>query len=251
MGHWYKEDGKPMYTIIGANGKERGTNLRDARKLNLSPSVTTVLQILDKPGLNNWKEDRILESALTLPRFDKETDKEYFRRIKQDSRELSKLAMSKGTDIHNALESHYKGRVVDRQYIDLCKMVETAVSEYFGVSDGWIAEQSFSHDGYGGKADLIHPLFNIVIDFKTKEKFPLTPKGEVKNMGYDEHIMQLTAYGNGLFDTPSRLANVFVSYDGDIKIHEWTPPQRARGWELFKTTLALWQIQKNFYLEAA
>ena len=41
-GHWYDRAGEPMYTIIGANGKERNTNLRDAKSLGLVPSVTTV-----------------------------------------------------------------------------------------------------------------------------------------------------------------------------------------------------------------
>ena len=31
-GHWYTQEGEPMYTIIGANGKERNTTLRDAKK---------------------------------------------------------------------------------------------------------------------------------------------------------------------------------------------------------------------------
>ena len=34
-GHWYTQTGEPMYTVIGANGKERNTTLRDAKKDNL------------------------------------------------------------------------------------------------------------------------------------------------------------------------------------------------------------------------
>ena len=45
-GHWYDRAGEPMYTIIGANGKERNTNLRDAKSLGLVPSVTTVMKII-------------------------------------------------------------------------------------------------------------------------------------------------------------------------------------------------------------
>ena len=54
-GHWYTQEGEPMYTIVGANGKERNTTLRDAKKDNLVPSVTTVLSLVAKPGLENWK----------------------------------------------------------------------------------------------------------------------------------------------------------------------------------------------------
>ena len=53
-GHWYTQTGIPMYTIVGKNGKERNTTLADAKKLNLVPSVTTVLSLLAKPGLENW-----------------------------------------------------------------------------------------------------------------------------------------------------------------------------------------------------
>ena len=31
-GHWYDKDGNSQYTIVGANGKERNTTLRDARE---------------------------------------------------------------------------------------------------------------------------------------------------------------------------------------------------------------------------
>ena len=54
-GHWYTLEGKPLYTLVGKNGKERNTNLRDARKLNLVPSVTTILDVAAKPGLVNWQ----------------------------------------------------------------------------------------------------------------------------------------------------------------------------------------------------
>jgi (2R)-ethylmalonyl-CoA mutase len=50
--HWYSQDGSPAYRIIGKNGKERNTNVRDARELNLVPSVTTVLGLVAKPGLD-------------------------------------------------------------------------------------------------------------------------------------------------------------------------------------------------------
>ena len=57
-GHWYtQEEGEPMYTIIGANGKERNTTLRDAKNLGLVPSVTTILGMIAKPSLEKL-EDR-------------------------------------------------------------------------------------------------------------------------------------------------------------------------------------------------
>src|SRR5579872_2300957 len=66
-GHWYTADGKPMHTIIGKNGKERATTLRDARKLNLFPSVTTILAVQDKPMLTQWLLNELLYATMLEP----------------------------------------------------------------------------------------------------------------------------------------------------------------------------------------
>jgi len=42
-GHWYDSEGAATYTIIGANGTERNTTLKDARKHGYVPSVTTII----------------------------------------------------------------------------------------------------------------------------------------------------------------------------------------------------------------
>ena len=65
-GHWYSLEGEPMYTIIGANGKERNTTLRDAKSIGLVPSVTTILGMVAKPALENWKITQAIKSAATL-----------------------------------------------------------------------------------------------------------------------------------------------------------------------------------------
>ena len=41
-GHWYTQEGEPMYNMIGANGTERNTTVRVAKKDNVVPSVTTL-----------------------------------------------------------------------------------------------------------------------------------------------------------------------------------------------------------------
>jgi hypothetical protein len=80
-GHWYDKEGNPAYTIIGANGAERNTTLRDARKLNLVPSVTTILGIAAKPALENWKIDQAVLAATTLEQHNSETLDEFRSRI--------------------------------------------------------------------------------------------------------------------------------------------------------------------------
>ena len=85
--HWYDREGQPRYTLVGKNGRERGTTLRDAREFGFVPSVTSVLGIAAKPGLENWKIDQALLSALTLPRQEGESLDDFMRRAKQDAKE--------------------------------------------------------------------------------------------------------------------------------------------------------------------
>ena len=80
-GHWYGRNGEPAYTIVGANGKARPTTLRDARKLNLVPSVTTIIKVASQPGLDRWKQEQVLLAALTLPKVNDESDDDYIARI--------------------------------------------------------------------------------------------------------------------------------------------------------------------------
>ncbi len=222
--HWYKEDGTPCYTVKAKDGSDRPTTLRDAKKLSLKPSVTTIMKLLAKPGLDQWKQEQMLLSALTLPRLSGEDEKSWINRIVHDSKETARAAAERGTRIHESVERHFLG--LDCEYPDLARKTKEAIEEYFGVHE-WQTEVSFAHDGYAGKVDLFAPW--IVLDVKTKE-FTLGDKLPE----YDEHCMQLEAYAHGLRMPGSRTANVFVSPSGDVAIKEWTQDQKERGWKMFQ-----------------
>jgi len=184
-GHWYDRNGLPTYTIMGANGKIRSTTLRDARKHNLVPSVTTIINVAAKPGLDRWKQEQVLLAALTLPKIDAESDAEFIARILDDSKDASRSAADAGTDIHASIESFYRGEVRDR-HREHVQGFHNALEGQFGMQP-WVAERAFAHEaGYGGKVDLHAPGF--VVDVKTKE---FTDPSKVD--GYDEHLMQLAA----------------------------------------------------------
>jgi hypothetical protein len=241
-GHWYAKDGTPAYTIVGKNGKERATTLRDARTLELVPSVTTILSVLAKPGLENWKQNQILMAALTMPRVEGETEQEYISRIIRDSKEQGMKAAEEGTRIHGAIEQHYLTGTHPIEYGTHVVAVVTAVDEKFGKQE-WIAEKSFATEFYGGKVDLHSP--KVVIDFKSKEftedKLP---------EAYDENIIQLAAYRYGLqgWYPSAGCANVFVSRNvpGLVHIVEHSEEDIERGEEMFKHLLALWMSLKRF-----
>ena len=112
--HWYGRDGKPQYTVTAKNGNQRATTLADARKMNLVPSVTTILNVAAKPGLERWKQEQMLLAALTLPRAPEESEQSFIHRVVADSKEQGKQAAERGNRIHAAVESFYEG-VLDRK----------------------------------------------------------------------------------------------------------------------------------------
>lgn len=185
-GHFYKPDGTPAYEVIGANGKQRATTIRDARKLGLLPSVTTILRQAAAPGLERWKIANAINSALTLARQEGESEEAYLYRIVQDSEEKARIAREKGTEIHGAIEN------LDRHgpYAAHVDAAMAAVGEWAGLTD-WDSERSFASPlGYGGKLDLSAPGF--VCDFKTTDK----PLEGIKT--WPDHRRQLAAYRMGL-----------------------------------------------------
>jgi len=105
-GHWYTKDGSPAYTTIGKTG-ERPTTLRDARKLGLLPSVTTINGMLSKAGLDTWKQQQVLLAALTLPRQEGEPEQEWLARVMQDSKATGREAAERGTAIHAIIEGYF------------------------------------------------------------------------------------------------------------------------------------------------
>jgi hypothetical protein len=242
--HWYQRDGSPQYTVTAKNGNQRATTLADARKMNLVPSVTTILNVAAKPGLERWKQEQMLLAALTLPRASDESEQSFIQRVVMDSKEQGKQAAERGNRIHAAIESFYEG-------IMLADMAEYQVGvgeeirNRYGVEE-FQPEKAFAHElGFGGKVDLHNKQYNsvgLVIDVKSKE-FSDPEKVEA----YDEHCMQLSAYRVGLGIPNAVCANIFVSatVPGLVVIKEWNQEELDRGWQMFQALLTFWQVKNN------
>jgi hypothetical protein len=188
-GHWYDKEGNPAYTIIGKNGVERPTTLRDAKKLGLVPSVTTIIRCAAAPGLENWKQDQAILAALTCPKIDGEDEAAYLSRIKKDAAEQAKKAAERGTQIHAWVQMGFEGKDIpeegERYYWGAYQTLIENCEE-----QEWITEKPFASGRYGGKCDLHNDHY--LIDIKTTDKDISTVKT------WDEHAMQLAAYDNGI-----------------------------------------------------
>ena len=149
--HWYNPDGIPQYTVKARDGSERPTTLRDARKMGLFPSVTTIINMASRPGLEQWKLEQMLLSALTLPRRIDESEKEYISRIVADSKQTGKSAAEAGTRIHESVEKWFAGQK-SVEHPEVCKAVETSLISHFKTPENqeWLVERSFADaSGYG------------------------------------------------------------------------------------------------------
>jgi len=245
-GHWYDKNGKPFYQIERSDGKGmRNTTLRDAKKLGLLPSVTTILSVAAKPGLQNWLQQQAILAALTLPRKKDESEEDYLERVLSDSKAQGRQAADRGTQIHGVLESFFDN-VLLPDVPQYCRNAENALQAAFGARL-WLPEQSFGHElGYGGKCDLhakadkVKGIAGAVVDFKTKEG-PLD-----KLVPYDDHIMQMAAYREGLGLENARCAILFVNgTTNEVKLCEISEEDLQKGLKSFFHLLRYYQIKSG------
>ena len=241
-GHWYLPDGSPAYRIVGKNGKERNSTVKDAREHGLLPSVTTIIGCASKPALDVWKQQQAILSALTLPRLVGESEEDWLSRVVSDSKETAKQAAERGTQIHGVIEAFYEGIYIP-ELPPYVRAVETAINEHFG-SQLWMAEKSFAYGGFGGKCDLISKSHQksdgFVIDFKTTEK-------DLEKLDYFfDHQMQLSAYRQGFEMPKARCAIVYVNaLQNKAKLVEIPEDDLRIGWECFTHLLAFYRAKNK------
>jgi len=228
--HWYAKDGSPCYTVIGKNGKERDTTLRDARTMGLVPSVTTIIRQAVAPGLERWKAEQLLLSALTTDRKPDESQDEYVSRIIADSQEQGKKARERGTYIHAVVQGGFEGEPIsddDRIYYESAR--DTLLKECGEQS--WICEKAFATKEFGGKVDL-HTA-TLVVDIKT------TQKDLAKIKTWDEHHQQLAAYIEGVCNGEGRGGILYINTDtAESKLLWVSADDLIKGWYCFEALLA-------------
>jgi hypothetical protein len=236
-GHWYLPDGSPAYRIVGKNGKERNSTVKDAREHGLLPSVTTIIGCASKPALDVWKQQQAILSALTLPRLEGESEEDWLSRVVADSKETAKQATERGTQIHGVIEAFYEGIYIP-ELPPYVRAVENAINEHFG-SQLWISEKSFAYGGFGGKCDLVAKS-GFVVDFKTTEK-------DLDKLDYFfDHQMQLSAYRQGFEMPKARCAIVYVNaLQNKAKLVEIPEDDLRIGWECFTHLLAFYRAKNK------
>jgi hypothetical protein len=227
-------------------GGLRHTRITDARKMNLFPSVTTILKLEHKEALVNWLVNQAYLQAMTTPAKPGESIDDYIKRCKQAERDdLDKMA-KKGGDIHNAIEHLFKGHRVVGPHRDTALAVQNLVFELTGKTRGFIAEKRFSSPaGYGGMIDLHHlDGDGFIIDYKSKD---FTEETADKRMHWNDQLMQLSAYARGIQRPMATLINIYVSRQvpGLVRHHVWSQEDSDRAYAEFECLLELWKLRNN------
>jgi uncharacterized protein YaiE (UPF0345 family) len=248
-GHWYAPDGTPAHRIPTADGAgERMTTIRDAKRLGLYPSVTSILGILAKPGLETWKLNQVALATLRAPRQENEGEEYWCNRVRNAAFEQVEQAADLGTMIHGALEAAMAGDEYDPAMAVYVEPVIAWKSETgILVMEREIRLVNTAH-GFAGTADVMFRYGENgigILDYKTRKTEPGKPVG-----AYEDQAMQLAAYAATYWgeENVGRVlaANVFISTTepGRMEVVKHANPER--DWQAFKMVAALWRYVKGY-----
>lgn len=192
-----------MHQTRGKNGAIRPTNVADAKKSHLYPSVTTILNLVHKPALFDWISDQLLFAAYRNPPARALESQEDFStwkgRIKRIGGKEARDAASLGSRIHDSVYRHFvEERKVLRQFMPYVqpvikwhkvhKEVEILEREIRTVDSGF---------GFAGTVDALG-FFNgdkpLILDYKSRNTKPDSPP-PIR----DDDALQLAAYAMAVF----------------------------------------------------
>jgi len=257
--HWYDTSGKPVHRVPYADkkraGETRPTNLTDARRMTLYPSVTNILKGgLPNDSLNSWKIEQGILAALTLPQNEGETLDDFARRVVQDMDSVAGKAADFGSAVHSAIEDYVLGGV---------EPTREDLANHWPLIRSWVdsniervlkAESVLVNPamGYAGTVDLVatpkgalRDAANagvVIIDFKTRNPY----KG--KFAVYETDKAQLAAYGEALAMDNAVGVSVFIGRDVPASpvARVYSEEERERGMEIFKAAFNTWKLLKNY-----
>ena len=241
-GHWYNEGGLVLGIPSAKGDKLVKPTIRHARQGLVVPSVTTILNMFDKPALTQWKLKEYVKACSYIePKGESESEDEYFARVQQQFNSHNDHAKI-GTHVHAEIAKGLIGKPHD-------KIADHAISyvfsEYVKMINPVIkSEKPFANFGYGfgGTVDLIleDTCNKIIIDFKTTDDDKLSQESKLAYR--DSHLAQLVAYKLGTHNGTNknvRYINVFVGrLAGEIYVHEWDDPKDIE-WSRLYFMLAL------------
>ena len=239
--HWYNRDGTPCYEVPNKSkpGQMRATTIRDARLLDLVPSVSTIGKIIYSASLQNWIQDQIVKAAWEI-KTDHERDYYIWAgKVYEKAGEISSTAADTGSAIHKAVEEFLCG-TISEQYFAWQKTFAGWWNGFYRAGDVFTSEGYIRTGfGYGGRYDLfvVTPEDRIIIDLKTQNT-----KGK-KFTYYRSWGRQLAAYAQPLKAT--RLISVVMDSQDSSKIDSYEWPEQEQLLAEFQASQILWLSEND------
>ena len=252
--HWYLPDGRPFHEILKKDGTgPRPVTLADARKVQALPSVTYILSVIAKPGLEAWKVEQGILAALTLPHVAGEDLGTFAKRVVADMTKEVERAAVFGTRIHAACEFYAKENLAP---------TDIELFDHLGSWLRWFDENVerveclekvvvCGHYGYAGRVDMVAKLKGMgwcVVDFKT-QKVKRGPNGEPKPVFYETWPLQLAAYGIAVGSRCGDLGGLVSvvidsSRPGPVHVKNWGMSDQYL--EVFLSAYEVWKYTKGY-----
>jgi len=265
--HYYTRAGEPRHTqACGPNAKNttRATNIKDARKQELLPSVSACTKILSAPALDYYKSQQMAQACFNSPPGSGEPFDDYFRSMAEESGKDAGGAAAIGTQVHAALESYYAEPLTYGETLIDVNGVPFSSNEFVLPTARAIeklgieimhAERVVVNNpyGYAGTADIIFksPTSYGVLDFKTKRT---KPGKEVEPT--EPQPLQIAAYIAAFWGTSYDYPigekaigyNVYISTTepGRVDVVKWDYEQLKESWTMFKHCLALFRWRAKY-----
>jgi hypothetical protein len=231
---------------------ERNTDLKDARKYRLIPSVTTILSMLAKPGLDWWKRNQLLRIAYdNPPKMDESFERFAYKCLELHQQPVEDAA-SFGTRVHDAIEKYFEGYPIDDDLL-----------EYVNPAFAWKQENQLRfierekilvnmEHGFAGTVDIVGLGANnekFIVDWKTRRTEP----GK-KVTSYEYQIHQIAAYAATYWgeDQVEQMqvhgANCYISSTepGRYEVIKYSPEKLKGAWQAFKSLCRLWRSLKEY-----
>jgi hypothetical protein len=263
-GHWYTGDGEERHTTVNKTGPNKGkvrkTTLRDARKNNFYPSITSILKDYPKGSLDKWIKEQVMlamhnnppngPAAMACHSFKNATEAQtnYFRYIDDLSNVKRDEAAKRGTYIHNNIENMLLGKDWDDRDIHLCAVktwMDANVKEYKDLEISVVNHKL----GVAGRMDASVYLKDgslIVLDFKGRG-FSEAKNGKLTVKRYKTDPMQLAFYAKTV--GINRIANLYVANDRPepmIDFYEYSEEEVDAAWEALQHFVKVWQYEHNY-----
>jgi hypothetical protein len=246
MAHFYDENGESRHEVIGkTTGKPRPSTIKDAKNNGWYPSVTTILDILAKKSLEDWKCNQVALAARRLLADGKKVhfnteEKSYLGIVKEEAFKQVDDAADLGTKVHEALEKGLQGKDYDKTY-DIYVQPTKALLQTLGINilrhELRLVNKEF---GYAGTTDAAFMIGDGdvlgILDFKTCKT-----KKDVSIEPIDSWPAQIAAYYVTYWEqiptksTPAKGLNIAISTTepGRVEAIWYSGEQLETEWKMF------------------